>query len=168
MISRFRVVALCALALSAQACGKGSAKDAGGAAQALLAAVQAGDAKAFEDGLDRPALRNDLRAKVIGVAHANGLDVGGPSDLALDRMISPEAFHLVAAGTEAPLSAPPSTAQVAAQLKSLGDSRVCLHDLSPQQKCLLTFAREAAGWRLVGMPADHLAIELAPAPAKKG
>jgi hypothetical protein len=168
MISRLRVAALCALAMTAQACGQAPQKDAGASVQALLAAIAAGDAQAFEAHIDRPALRTDLRGQMIGVARANGLDVGGPSDFALDRMIGPQAFHLVQPGGQAPLAAPPSPAQVAAQLKTIDKARVCLHDLTPQQKCLLTFAREKPGWRLVGMPADHLTIEVAPEPTGKG
>jgi hypothetical protein len=168
MVRWLRVAALCALAITAQACGKAPGQDAAAAVQALLAAAQAGDVAAFESRIDRPALRADLRRQMIAVARANGLDVGGPSDLALDRMIGPQAFHLAQPGGQAPLTVPPSPAQVAAQLKTLDKARVCLHDLTPQQNCLLTFAREQPGWRLVGMPADHLTIEMAPEPAKRG
>jgi len=136
--------------------------------QDLLAAVEAGDAARFEALIDRPALRADLRGQMIAVARANGLDVGGPSDQALDRMIGPQALKLVSAGDQAPLAAPPSKAQVAALLKPIDKTRVCLHDLTPQQTCRLAFAREPAGWRLVGMPAGDLTIQIAPEPAKKG
>lgn len=158
-------VAAAALTLLVAACGKAPAKDAGVAVQALLAAVQTGDAQAFEAGVDRPALRADLRRQMIAVGQQAGLDVGGPSDSALDRMIGPDAFHLTLGG--APLAAPPSTAQVATQLKPVAKDRVCLHALDAGQACLLTFARENGAWRLVAMPADHPAIELAPEPAKK-
>jgi hypothetical protein len=168
MIGKLRVAALCALMLTAQACGKRPEADASGAVQGLLAAAQAGDAPRFEALIDRPVLRADLRGQMIAVARANGLDVGGPSDLALDRMIGPQALKLVRAGDQAPLAAPPAESQVAALLKPLDKTRVCLHDLTPQQKCLMTFAREPAGWRLVGMPAGDLTIEIAPEPAKKG
>jgi len=166
MVGWLRAAALTALVMTAQGCAERPEADAGSAVQALLAAAQAGDAKAFDAYVDRPALRADLREQMIGVAHANGLDVGGPSDFALDRMIGPQAFKLVQAG--APLAGAPSAAQVAALLKTLDKTRVCLHDLTPQQKCLLTFAREAPGWRLVGMPAADLTIEVAAEPAKKG
>jgi hypothetical protein len=164
MVRWLRAAALVALVMTAQGCAKEPDADASGAIQALLAAAQAGDAKAFEAYLDRPALRADLREQMIGLAHANGLDVGGPSDFALDRMIGPQAFKLVQAGAGAPLAGAPSIAQVSALLKTLDKTRVCLHDLTPQQKCLLTFAREAPGWRLVGMPAADLTIEVGAEP----
>lgn len=165
MVRWLWAAALAALTMTAQGCAKRPEPDAGTTVQALLAAAQAGDAKAFEAYVDRPALRADLRQQMIGVGHANGLDVGGPSDLALDRMIGPQAFKLVQAG--APLANAPSPAQVSALLKTLDKTRVCLHDLTPQQKCRLTFAREAPGWRLVGMPAADLTIEVAPEPKTK-
>ena len=164
MVRVFRATVWVALSLTAAACGKAGTKDAGAAVQALLAAAQAGDVQAFEAGIDRPALREDLRRQIAALAVQSGLDVGGPSDLALDKMIGPDAFHLSLGG--APLTAPPSVAQVAAQLKPAGKDRVCLHDLAAPQACRLTFAREAAGWRLVALPADHPTIELAPEPPK--
>ena len=167
MVRWLRAAALGALVMTAQACGKRAADDAGAAAQGLLTAAQGGDAQGFEAWLDRPALRADLRQQMISVAHANGLDVGGPSDLALDRMIGPQALRLVEAGSGAPLAGPPSLAQVKAMLKPLDRTRVCLHDLSPQQTCLLSFAREKPGWRLVAMPATDLTIAVAPEPASK-
>ena len=78
-------------------------------------------------------------------------------------MITPHAFHLVAAGTGAPLTSAPSREQAAALLKPDGKDRVCLHDQSPQQACLLTFAKTKTQWRLVGMKAMGLRIELADA-----
>lgn len=143
------------------ACGKSPPKAAAPDVQAVLGAIWAGDAKAFEAHLDRPAARADMRQQMIGVGRQNGLDLGGPSDFALDRMIGPDAVHLARNG--APLAGPPAADQVTAQLKAIDKSRVCLHDLSPQQKCLLTFAKEAAGWKLVSLPANHPTIELAPA-----
>jgi len=152
------------LALVLSACG-GSGKGAAEAVQALLAAQVRGDAAAFEKGIDRPALRNDLRQQITQLAKQSGLDVGGPSDPALDRMIVPDAFHLSLGG--APLLQAPSVPQVAAQLKTLAKDRVCLHDLAGAQACRLVFAQEGGGWRLVAMPADHPTIELAPEPPKK-
>ena len=61
-----------------------------------------------------------------------------------------------------------STFGVRNLLKTLDKTRVCLHDLTPQQKCLLTFARETPGWRLVGMPAADLTIEVGAEPKTKG
>lgn len=167
MVRWLAVAALGALTMTVQGCGRGAGDGAGKAAQALLAAAQSADAKGFEAWLDRPALRESLRQQMIAVGRQNGLDVGGPSDSALDRMIDPAALKLVQAGAGAPLPGPPSLAQVAMTMKSLGKDRACLHDLSPQQACLLTFAREKPGWRLVAMPAGDVTVAVPPEPAKK-
>ncbi len=161
-----RLAAAAALLLLCACARRDPVKAATPDVQALLAAVQAGDAKAFEARLDRPALRADLRAQIAGVGRANGLDVeGGPSEPALDRRIDPAALRLVRQGTDQPLAAAPSPGQTAALLKPIDRDHVCVRD--PAQHCLLTFARETPGWRLTAMPAQPGSrIEVGPEPAK--
>ncbi|MDB5476102.1 MAG: hypothetical protein JWP49_1613 [Phenylobacterium sp.] len=151
--------------MAAQACGglRWSAPD---GALALLTAVQAGDDKGFEAVVDRPALRADLRVQIARLAHASGLDVGGPSDPALDRMIGRQVFHL-ADPAGAPLAKPVTKAQVELLVKPVDKTRACLRDLTPQQRCLLTFTQETGGWRLTGMPAGEVVIQVPPDPTKK-
>jgi hypothetical protein len=163
-----RVAALAALVLAIQACARKPAERAETAAvQALLVSAWSEDAQGFEAVVDRPAVRADLRQQLLQVAQANELAVeGGASDAALDRMITPHAFRLVAAGSGAPLAAPPTREQAAALLKPDGKDRVCLHDQTPQAACLLTFASDKAGWRLVGMAPAGFTIAVSPEPAK--
>jgi hypothetical protein len=167
MVRKLRIAALVVLALTTQACHPKARAGAADAAQALLAAAWAGDSKGFEAAVDRPAVRADLRRQLMQVAQANALAVeGGASDAALDRMITPDAFRMVQAQTGGPLAAAPTRAQAAALLRPVGDDRVCLHDSSPQQACLLTFARRDAGWRLVGMAPAGFTVPVAPEPPK--
>lgn len=166
----WRKAALAVLLITA-GCHRGaSPKDeAAVAVQGFLEAVQTGDAKAFEAAVDRPAVRADLRRQLAAIGRGAALDLdGGPSDAALDRMIGPAAFRLVDA-SGAPLEGAPSRAQAAALIKPAGQDRVCLHDLTPETRCLLTFTREktkdgAGVWRLVQMPAQDLTIAVAPEP----
>lgn len=153
----------------AAACGRKSlAEQAAPDVAALLASVQAGDAQAFEARLDRGAVRADLRRQLLGVGRANGVEVdGGPSDFALDRRIGPQMLRLVAEGADAPPAAPPTPAQAQALIKPLDKDHVCVRDLSPAQDCLLTFAREPAGWRLTAMPAQPGSAIQIPPPAEK-
>lgn len=148
-----RVAPLAFLAVLA-GCGDGRG-DAAQAAGRLLAAAHARDRIAFEAVIDRGALRDDLRRQMAAVSQANGLDVmGGPSEETLDRMIAPDAFRLAARGAP-----PPAAKEIAAQMKSAGEGRVCLHDSTPDKVCLLTFARQQKVWRLVGMRATDMRID---------
>lgn len=168
MVRMLRVAALAALVLTVQACDRKPAERAdAAAAQALLASAWSEDPARFEKVVDRPAVRADLRGQLLRVAQANALAVeGGASDAALDRMITPHAFRVVAAGSGAPLAAAPSRAQAAAMLKPAGKDRVCLHDQTPQATCLLTFAKAKDGWRLVGMAPAGFTIAVSPEPAR--
>lgn len=180
MVRMVRVAALAALVLAMQGCARKPAqRPEAAAAQALLASVWSEDSHGFEAVVDRAAVRADLRQQLLQVARENTLAIeGGASDAALDRMITPHAFRLVAAGTGAPLAAPPTREQAAALLKPAGKDRVCLHDQTPQETCVLTFAKETRGandkkgakdngaWRLVAMAPAGFTIAVSPEPAK--
>lgn len=157
-------VALAALSLSG--CGGGPSQAAAESATRLLAAVMANDRPAFEAEIDRSAVRQDVRRQVTELARETALDVeGGPSDFALDRMISPDAFVLVNSAGQA-LAAAPTSAQVMALMEVLDDKHVCLRSAEAPTRCLLTFGKDRNGWRLVGMQAMNLRIEVSDAPAR--
>ena len=164
-----RTAIILAAGLSLAGCG-GAAPHGGvpGAAaesaSRLLTAAFTGDRVAFEALIDRAAVREDLRRQVTGLAKGAALDVeGGPSDFALDRMISPAAFRLVHAGSGEALSQAPTAKQVAPLMRAVDARHACLRDAAAPQTCLLTFAKGKGQWRLVGMRAMGLRIELAAA-----
>ena len=131
-------------------------------ASRLLAAAAKGDRGAFEAEIDRAAVREDVRRQMSEVARAERLDVeGGPSEFALDRMIGPDAVRLVRAGTGEVVTTAPSAGQLAGQMKSIDGQRACLRNDGAPDRCLLTFAKVKGGWRLVGMQASDLRIEVA-------
>jgi hypothetical protein len=158
-----RAVLLGFAALSLSACGSGrEAKGAAESASRLLAAVVSDDRVAFEAEIDRAAVREDVRRQVTELARAASLEVdGGPSVFALDRMISPEALTLVDAASGEALTAAPTPDQVRALMRVVDDTHVCLRDAETPTRCLLTFAKDRDGWRLVGMQAMDLRIEVA-------
>jgi hypothetical protein len=162
-----RTAAAALLVLTTAACSRAPGKDAASAVQGFLAAARSGDAARFEAALDRPAVRADLRRQLIVVARENGVEVdGGPSDLALDRMIGPETVRMVAAEAAAPVPADADPEAFGKRLKATADGAVCLHDASPQARCLLTFARQKAAhhrpaaWRLVAMQAPDETVQI--------
>jgi len=154
MLRSGAVVALGALALALGGCDSRAKADAAASAERLLAAVQAGDRVAFEAEIDRDAVREDVRRQMVELARRQGLEVdGGPSEFALDRMIGPDAFRIVHAEGGEPLEK---------RLK-VEDGKVCLPADEGSDGCLLTFGKSEKRWRLVGMQAMDLTIEVAAA-----
>ena len=65
------------------------------------------------------------------------------------------------AGAREPLTAAPTQDQVARLMKGLDNRHACLRDAAAPNRCLLTFAKVKGGWRLVGMQATDLKIQVA-------
>jgi hypothetical protein len=155
------VLALAALGLSG--CNGAAPRGATESASRLLGAALKGDRVAFEAEIDRTAVREDVRRQVADMARAKALEVdGGPSEFALDRMISPDALRVVDP-SGAPLAEPPTARQLAPLMKVIDRRHVCLRDAESPKNCVLTFAKtgQAGGhWRLVGMRALDLRIEV--------
>ncbi len=164
MQMRIPLVVVSALAFFLCACTGGTKTEASKDVAGFLDAVRRGDRAAFNTGVNRVEVRSDLREQVKELARLKGVEVdGGPSEFAIDRMIAPEAFHLVDARTGQPLATAPTPAQVAGMLKVRNSTRVCLDDAATHA-CRVTFAKRDGGWKLVGMPATDLRIEFPPAP----
>jgi len=143
-------------------CSGGAPGEAAETASRLLAAVAKGDRVAFEAEIDRPAVRDDVRRQMSEVARTQALDVeGGPSEFALDRMISPDALRMVRAETGETVSTAPSARQIARRMKAIDGRHACLRDTAAPDRCLLTFGKAKGGWRLVGMQATDVRIEIA-------
>ena len=151
-------------AVSLAGCGAAAPKGAAESASRLLTAAYLDDRVTFEALIDRAAVREDVRRQVSQMAQATALDVdGGPSEFALDRMISPQAFRMVHAGSGEALSSAPTASQVAPLMRAIDARHACLRDAESPTDCLLTFAKGKGQWRLVGMRAMGLRIELAAA-----
>ena len=167
MFRRNLVVALAALAVALGGCDLSVRADASKSIERFLKAVHDHDRTAFEASIDRAALRADLRDQLTELARAKGVVVeGGPSEFALDRMISPAAFRLVEANTGQALPGAPSAAEIALIMKVQDKAHVCVGD-PRANRCALSFAKRGGTWRLVGMQATDLKIAVPPAPSKK-
>ena len=148
--SKGLAVAFCVLAFALAGCGFGARRSGSAAIATFLAAVQKEDRAAFEAALDRPALRSDLSEQMAEVAKTQAVDVGGPSEFALDRMISPQAVRLTAARVMPGWPATPTPAQIIPHMKARGLNFVCLEEVSTK-KCLLSFTQENGTWKLSAM-----------------
>lgn len=155
-----RIVPLLALAaIGLNGCGAAAPQGAAESASRLLTAVMRGDRVAFEAQIDRAALREDVRRQVAEIAKGSTLEVeGGPSEFALDRMISPDAVRVVdRSGAKA--ATPPTPDQVAPLLHKVDATRACLRE-AEGENCVLTFAKGKDRWRLVGMRALDATVRL--------
>jgi hypothetical protein len=160
MIRRLLVIAFAAT-VGLAGCSDAAPRGAAESATRLLAAAAKGDRVAFEAEIDRPAVRDDVRRQMSDVARPKALDVeGGPSEFTLDRMIGPDAVHLVRSGNGQVVTSAPGIDQIAGRMKTLDGGRACLADRQSPDRCLLTFAKAKGGWRLVGMQASDLRIEV--------
>lgn len=154
MLRMGAVVALSALGLVLGGCEGRARSEAAASAERLLKAVETGDRVAFEAEIDREAVREDVRRQMVEWARERGLEVdGGPSEFALDRMISPEALHVVRAGDAAPIR----------ERLKIQDGKVCLPADDGSGRCLLTFGKSDKRWRLVGMQAMGVTVQVADA-----
>jgi len=151
MLRKVSVIALCVLALGLEGCALGLRSKGSTAIARFLAAAQGDGGASFEASLDRPALRSDLREQLAALGRSHGVDVGGPSEFALDRMITPMAVRQAAARVAPGWPATPTAQQIVPHMKVVeGGKRVCLEEAATK-RCLLTFARRDDKWRLIGL-----------------
>jgi hypothetical protein len=150
MLRKGILVALAALTLGVGGCSLDPRGSASKAIASFLGAVQRRDGAAMEVVLDRPALRANLRDQLAALGRSNGIDIGaGPSEFAMDRMITAPAIRRAQGHTTLPPA--PTAPQVAALLKVEDKDHVCVQDAAGG--CALSFARRRGTWRLAGMAA---------------
>lgn len=159
VMARGWVAGAVALALVGGACGRDARKDAAPDVSALLAAASKGDQRAFEAGLDRSALRADVKSQLLTLPEIRALqsqlgeEVG---DVAADKMVSPLSVGQARTGLP-----PAATARdVARALKVLDRDRVCLRDSEELDACALTFQKQAQGWKLIALRVTDLRAQI--------
>jgi len=153
------IFGLAALALSA--CASVERLDAAGDVHALLISIRDDDQASFEAHVDRPALKQELQAKlderIGGDKRLKGIAaLLGPSvvDFAGDALLQPRVFRTVAEhyGYNAQTRIP-SQVELAAALKPLPDGRVCATS-KKDGPCLLIFSKEEGVWKLTSFEGD--------------
>lgn len=133
---------------------------------ALLVSIRDGDRTRFEAHVDRPALKIQLRARVIAQAAggrwgALGAALAGPLvDFGVDALVRPEVFRAEAVRLGYDPNTPlPGTLRIAALIKPLGDGRACVQEYRGGP-CVLSFNDQGGVWRLTGYegPLDRLGL----------
>jgi hypothetical protein len=158
----FAFVAFTALV---SACASVPRFEAAGDIHAFLVAIRDGDKAGFDAHVDRPALKVQLKSRLIGdQASAHGdtswqamgaaLFAGPLVDMGVDTFVQPSAFRVVAQqlgyATDKPL---PNRLEIASVLRRLDGDRVCVVTRK-DSPCTLVFKDEEGVWRLIGYEGD--------------
>jgi hypothetical protein len=144
---------------------------------ALLVAVRDGDRAAFEAHVDRPALKTQLKSRLIAEAGRRGGSWGvfgvslvGPLvDVGVDVLVQPDVFRAEAIRLGYDPQTPiPSALKIAALVKPLGEGRACVQE-HRGGACVLVFHDVGGEYRLSAYegPLDRLTGPRAKAPAAK-
>ena len=153
-------LALALTGLAAAACSTVPRLEAASDVHAFLVAVRDGDRAQFDAHVDRPALKVQLRSRVLGdTARANGegslatlgAALAGPLvDAGVDALVQPEVFRAEAVRLGYDPNKPiPSTLALSQVVRPLGDGRVCV-TTARGGPCVFDFNDEAGTWRLTG------------------
>ena len=137
---------------------------------ALLVAIRDDDSAAFDARIDKPALEQQLEARILQQTQANhandtvralGAMFAHPmAQLAGETLLHPTVFRAVAEYYGYKPGTPlPNQLEIAGALRALPDGRVCAaknHD----GPCLISFANEGGTWKLVSFDGDIKQLHL--------
>jgi hypothetical protein len=155
--------ALAALAcLVMTSCAGVDRYDAAGDVHAFLIAIRNGDSQTFNAHIDRPALKEQLKARMMAEAQRRGGTMGALGALlarplvgvAVDALVQPDVFRVVAETMGYSPDQPiPNRVLIAAALRRLDSDHVCA-PLKRDGPCALVFRNEEGVWRLIDFDAD--------------
>jgi hypothetical protein len=161
----WRAAFVIALALVVGACAGAERFSAAGDIHALLISIRDGDQAVFDAHVDRPALKTQLRARLMAEAarRANGdpalVALGAILarplvDAAADALVQPDVFRAVADYLGYSADRPiPGQIVIAQSLRRIDEDHVCV-PRKTDGPCLLMFRDEDHVWRLVGFEGD--------------
>ncbi len=157
---RVAVIALAGLLVAC--CASVDRYDAAGDVHALLIAIRNGDVQTFDAHVDRPALKEQLRARMMAEAQRRGGTMGALTALvarplvgvAVDALVQPDVFLLVAESMGYSPDAPiPNRVVIAAALRRIDSDHVCA-PIKKNGPCALVFRNEDGVWRLIDFEGD--------------
>lgn len=160
----WRAFAAFALLALAAACTTVPRFEAAGDIHDFLVAIRDGDEARFDAHVDRPALKAQIKSRLIAAAansdnnsslKALGAALLGPLvDAGVDSFVRPETFRAVALKLGyAPDKPLPNQIQITASLRLLESGRVCVVT-KKDGPCTLVFKDEDGTWRLIGYEGD--------------
>ncbi len=132
--------------------------EAAGDIHAFLISIRDGDRASFDQHVDKPALKEQLRARFLteakqstGMAGALGALITGPLvDLGVDTLVRPDVFRAVAIehgySPDRPI---PGVIAIAQAVRALDGGRACVI-AKKDGPCILVFKNEDGTWKLIG------------------
>lgn len=154
------VAGLAAVLLTA--CVTAEKYDAASDIRAFLVAVRDGDKATFDAHVDKPALKENLRARLLAAAASDhgvqsrqtlGALLAGPLlGVAVDALVRPDVFRAAAelAGY-GPNTHIPGPLVLGQDLQPMPDDRVCA---LIRHRCAFVFKREDGVWKLIDFEGD--------------
>ena len=167
-MTRVRLALIATLAILVQACAATTQLSAGNDIHAFLLSIRDNDQARFDAHVDRPALKAQLRAKLIVDATRQGGDLGALAavvgrplvDFAVDNLVQPEVFRAAAAELGYSPDRPiPNTLVIAQALKTIDADHVCVVK-KRDGPCIFDFTDEAGVWRLTAFEGDRSLLRL--------
>jgi hypothetical protein len=151
-----RIALAAVLACLVSCCAGVDRYDAAGDVHAFLIAIRNNDAQTFNAHVDRPALKEQMRARLMLDAQRRGGAMGALSaylarplvSVAVDALVQPDVFRAVAEAMGYSPDAPiPNRLAIATVLRRLDSEHVCA-PTKTGGPCLLVFRNEEGVWRL--------------------
>ncbi len=159
---RARWTLLLAAFVALGGCASTARLSAAGDIHGFLVSIRDDDKTAFNAHVDRPALKAQLRDRLVADAArrdpglgALAAALGGPLvDVAVDKLVRPEVFREVAEelgySPDKPL---PGSLSIAEALRSIDDGHVCVVR-KKDAPCIFVFTDEGGVWRLTAFEGD--------------
>jgi hypothetical protein len=167
-VTPVRLVLVVLLASLTQACAATTQLSAGGDIHAFLVSIRDDDQASFDAHVDRPALKAQLRTRLIADAERRSADLGALAaivgrslvDLAVDNLVQPEVFRAAAAQLGYSPDKPiPNSLEIAQALRPIDDSHVCVVR-KRDAPCIFDFTNEGGVWRLTAFEGDAKLLKL--------
>lgn len=161
-LSSFRIAVIALMGLLMACCAGVDRYDAAGDVHAFLIAIRNGDVQTFNAHVDRPALKEQLKARLMVQAAKRGGTMGALTALmarplvgvAVDALVQPDVFLLVAESLGYSPDAPiPNRVVIAAALRRIDSTHVCA-PIRKDGPCTLVFRNEDGVWRLIDFDGD--------------
>lgn len=125
---------------------------------AFLIAIRDGDRAAFDAHVDRPALKEQLKSRLMAEAAGTNGSLGGLGaliagplvDIGVDTLVRPDVFRAVAIDHGyAPDKPIPGVIAIGQFVRPLDGGRACVIT-KRDGPCVLVFKDEAGVWKLIG------------------